>query len=140
MAIDIGHEPHLAPHAGITERPGSQTHPPVAAPNSNMHDIAPAALGIRRAHPFIHARTLGLHVTWRIGRTQGRMPGRTTLGEVDRFARKQARALPLQAAPAQHCPARPHHFPPPPLPTDPHTPPPPRAPPRPPPPPPPPPP
>src|SRR3546814_14617523 len=54
MAIDIGHEPHLAPHARITERPRRPPHPPPPPPTPPLPHLAPPAPAPPHPPPSTH--------------------------------------------------------------------------------------
>src|SRR3546814_4453240 len=59
MAVDIGYKMNLPPGAGIAESGDRQPHTPVAAAYADMHDVAPAALGVGQPNEIIQPLPFG---------------------------------------------------------------------------------
>ncbi len=83
MAVDIGQKAYVAPAVAIAKGRQGQAHAPVAATNTNMDYVAPAALGVGDAHEFVH--TLAFLGNFRRGGggAQGAVPGGALFGAVD---------------------------------------------------------
>src|SRR3546814_7916341 len=96
MAVDIGYKMNLPPGAGIAESGDRQPHTPVAAAYADMHDVAPAALGVGQPNEIIQPLPFGGYFIDGGGRAQSRMPGGAFFGAIGN-ARSEEHTSELQS-------------------------------------------